>query len=310
MPSRATYAPDRSSRPNQVRLSHDRRVTEAEFLAALRTLPLHPGARDLRDDCALIEIGNETLVFNHDTMAENVHFRPEADLADVAWKLVAINLSDLASKGAEPVGIILGHSLGGNDLPFVKGLGEVMTAYDVPLMGGDTIAATGASTYAITAIGRATCRPVPSRMGASVGDGVFVTGTIGCALLGFEGTAEHLAAFNRPCPRLDEGRALAPRVGAMMDVSDGLLLDAFRLAQASRVTLAIDGESVPVADPSRRDELLRWGDDYELLFTLEPGRRPPVPATRIGRVEPRGPAPLVLDGQPLANAHGLGYQHG
>ncbi|MGB3806547.1 MAG: thiamine-phosphate kinase [Erythrobacter sp.] len=285
-------------------------MTEAEFLAALRTLPLHEGARDLRDDCALIEIGSETLVINHDTMAEDVHFRPEADLADVAWKLVAVNLSDLASKGAEPVGIILGHSLGGNDLQFVKGLREVMLAYNVKLMGGDTIAATGASTYAITAIGRATHKPVPSRMGARAGESVFVTGTIGRAMLGFEGQSGHLAAFDRPFPRLAEGRALAPHVGAMMDVSDGLLLDVYRLARASEATIALDSEKVPVADPSRRAELLRWGDDYELLFTLPPNREPPVAATRIGTVEARGPAPLVLDGRPMTEQQGLGYQHG
>ncbi len=286
------------------------RMTETEFLSALRTLPLHKGARDLRDDCALIEIGDEILVFNHDTMVEDVHFRREADLSDVAWKLVAVNLSDLAGKGAEPVGMMLGHSLGGNDLEFVKGLREVLAVYDIPLMGGDTVAATGATTYCITAIGRATCRPVPSRMGAQVGDGVFVTGTLGRAMLGFEGIREHFAAFDRPVPRLSEGRALAPRVTAMMDVSDGLLLDIYRLANASGVTMAIDSRSVPVAAPTRRSECMRWGDDYELLFTMPGGEAPPVPATQIGTVTQRGRAPLMLDGEPIAAADGLGYQHG
>jgi len=285
-------------------------MTEIEFLAALRTLPLHPGARGLLDDCALIELGDETLIVNHDTMVEDVHFRPEADLADVAWKLVAINLSDLASKGAEPVGIILGHSLGGNDMQFLKGLREAMLAFDVPLMGGDTIAATGASTYSITAIGRATCRPVPSRMGARCGDRVYVTGTLGRAMLGFEGTAEHIGVFDRPRPRLAEGRALAPLVTAMMDVSDGLLLDTYRLGAASGVTLRIDSDTVPVADALRRAELIRWGDDYELLFTMPPNREPAVAATCIGTVEAQGRGPLVLDGQTLASPDGLGYQHG
>jgi thiamine-monophosphate kinase len=284
-------------------------MSETEFLSALRTLPLHPGSRDLRDDCALIEIGDEILIFNHDVMAEGTHFRPEADLADVAWKLVALNLSDLACKGAEPVGVLLGHALGGNDLRFVKGLREVLTAYDVPLMGGDTVAATGASTYSMTAIGRATCRPVPSRMGARIGDGLFVTGTLGRAMLGFEGVAKHLEAFNRPRPRLTEGEALAPHVTAMMDVSDGVLLDAYRMAQASKVTLAIESAKPLVADERRRDECLRWGDDYELLFTLPAGKEPSVPATRIGTVQPRGIAPLVLDGKPVANSEGLGYEH-
>ncbi|MBV7264698.1 thiamine-phosphate kinase [Erythrobacter sp. WH131] len=285
-------------------------MTEGEFLAALRTLPLHPGSRDLRDDCALIEIGEETLVFNHDLMAEDTHFRREADLADVAWKLVALNLSDLASKGAKPIGILLGHALGGNDQRFVEGLREVLTTYDVPLMGGDTIAATGASTFSLTAIGRATSRPVPSRSAAVPGHSVFVTGTVGRAMLGFEGFDEHLEAFNRPRPRLEEGIALAPLVGGMMDVSDGLLLDVFRMAKASNTSIAIEASAVPVADPDRASECMRWGDDYELLFTLPSGAALPVAATMIGTVEERGRAPLLLDGNAVSDPEGLGYQHG
>ncbi|MDA9918579.1 thiamine-phosphate kinase [Erythrobacter sp.] len=284
-------------------------MTEQEFLAALRTLPLHKGARGLKDDCALIEIGDETLIFNHDCMAEGTHFRPEADLADVAWKLVAINLSDIASKGAEPVGLLFGHALGGNDHRFVEGLREVLTAYNVTLMGGDTVATTGASTYSMTAIGRATYKPVPARTNAEIGHGVFVTGTIGCAMLGFEGHNEHLKAFNRPAPQVKAGIALAPHVGAMMDVSDGLLLDVFRMARASEVSIAIESDAVPVADSERRDECMRWGDDYELLFTLPQGTPLPFPATMIGTVEPSGLAPLYLDGKAITDGEGLGYQH-
>uniref|UniRef100_UPI00345C3968 thiamine-phosphate kinase n=1 Tax=uncultured Erythrobacter sp. TaxID=263913 RepID=UPI00345C3968 len=285
-------------------------MTESEFLAALRTLPLHNGARGLNDDCALIKVGEETLIFNHEVMAEGTHFRPEADLADVAWKLVAINLSDLASKGAEPIGILLGHSLGGNDQRFIDGLREVLNAYNVPLMGGDTVAATGASTYSLTAIGRATSHSIPSRTEAKLGDSVFVTGTLGEAMLGFEGFEAHLRAFNRPTPRLEEGAALAPVVGAMMDVSDGLLLDAFRMAEASNVSIALETAAIPVADPERRDECIRWGDDYELLFTLPQGTKPPVQAALIGTIEPRGFVPMFVDSAPVTNPEGLGYQHG
>lgn len=285
-------------------------MTEIEFLSALRTLPLHPGARALADDCAVIEVGDETLIFNHDVMAENVHFRPEADLSDVAWKLVALNLSDLASKGAEPLGVLLGHSLGGNDLQFIKGLREALETYSVPLMGGDTISGTGASTFSMTAIGRATSCPVPSRVGAQPGDDLYVTGTLGRAMLGFEGAIAHLEAFNRPRPRLSEGRALAPIVTAMMDISDGLLLDAFRLAEASGVSLSIDGDAVPVADPARAQDCMCWGDDYELLFTLPADADCPIAATAIGKVMPKGFAPLMLSGEPILNREGLGYLHG
>ncbi len=285
-------------------------MNESEFIAALRKLPLHPGARELEDDCALITIGGETLVINHEMMAEDTHFLPDADLADVAWKLVASNLSDLAAKGAEPVGVLLGHSLGRDDARFLKGLKEALLAYGVTLLGGDTVAATGASTFAMTAIGRATHHPVPARRGAAVGDGVFVTGILGRAMLGFEGVAEHRDAFNRPTPRIAEGLALAPHVSAMMDVSDGLLLDCWRMASLNRVTFKLDAAAVPVASDARADECMRWGDDYELLFTAAPGTALPVAASRIGDVVAAGIAPLVLGTAFLVSSENLGYQHG
>lgn len=285
-------------------------MNEAEFISALRALPLHPGARNLDDDCALITIGGETLVINHEMMAEDTHFLPDADMADVAWKLVATNLSDLAAKGAEPIGVLLGHSLGRDDARFLKGLREALETYGISLMGGDTVAATGASTFAMTVLGRATHHPVPARRGAREGDEVYVTGTIGRAMLGFEGVSEHRAAFNRPEPRLAEGIALAPLVSAMMDVSDGLLLDCWRMAHLNRVTFVIDAEAIPVADPARRDDCIRWGDDYELLFTAAPDVALPCPATRIGMVQSSGIAPLVLGVTPLISPDTLGYQHG
>lgn len=285
-------------------------MNESEFIAALRKLPLHPGARNLDDDCALITIGGETLVINHEMMVQGTHFPTAADMADVAWKLVATNLSDLAAKGAEPVGVLLGHSLGRDDARFLKGLKEALLTYNVPLLGGDTVAAPGASTFAMTAIGRATHLPVPSRQGVQVGDAVYVTGTIGRAMLGFEGVADHRAAFNRPEPRLTQGIALAPHVSAMMDVSDGLLLDCWRMAKLGNVTFVIDPAAVPVADAARRDECMRWGDDYELLFTAASSAALPVAASHIGDVVSAGIAPVVLGGALLMSPANLGYQHG
>lgn len=285
-------------------------MNEADFIDALRTLPLHPGARGLEDDCAMIEIGDEVLVINHDMMAEDTHFLPDADLADVAWKLVAVNLSDLAAKGAQPIGLLLGHSLGKDDASFLTGLREVLSVYKVPLLGGDTIAATGASTFGMTAIGHATHKPVPSRRGAKPGDAVYLTGPVGRAMLGFEGKRPHLDAFNRPRPRLAEGKALAPFVTSIMDTSDGLLLDCYRIAELNEVTLRLVPNAIPVADFRRLDDCVRWGDDYELLFTAPPGTSLPVAATRIGMVDPAGDAPLVLGATPMRSPKELGYQHG
>ena len=231
-------------------------------------------------------------------------------MADVAWKLLAANLSDLAAKGAEPVGVLLGHSLGSDDARFLEGLEQGLTAYGVQLMGGDTVATTGTSTYGMTAIGRAVHVPVPSRKGAAPGDGIYITGPVGRAMLGYEGDHEHLEAFNRPVPRLAEGIALAPLVTAMMDISDGLLLDCWRMGWVSGVTLAIESALVPVADRDRLGECMRWGDDYELLFTVPAGTTLPVPAHRIGTVRAREHAPLLLDEAPLADPANLGYRHG
>ena len=293
----------------------DARMTgEAAFVEGLRALARHPAARGLRDDAAVLEVGGETLVLTHDAMVEGRHYLPGQDMADVAWKLVATNLSDLAAKGAEPVGVLLGYMLGADDGRFTDGLAEVLEHYNVPLLGGDTVAGSGGRSFGLTAIGRATHTPVPSRAGAQMGDQVYVTGNIGGAMLGFEAlrdlTGGDSTAYAQPAARLAEGRLLAPHVTAMMDVSDGLLLDAFRLAEASGASLAIDASLVPVADTGRRMDCMTWGDDYELLFTLPAGVTPPVSATRIGSVEPQGTAPLYLDGEAVLNPQGLGYQHG
>lgn len=289
-------------------------MDEQTFIAALRRLATHPAARGLADDCAALEIGGEALVLTHDTMVEGVHWLPGQDMADVAWKLVAVNLSDLAAKGAEPVGVLLGHMLGDGDERLVAGLGDALAAFQVPLLGGDTVGGGPPRTLGLTAIGRATHRPVPSRGGAQPGDSLWLAGAVGAAMVGFEalrdGTGADSTAYRRPRPMLAEGRALAPHVSAMMDVSDGLLLDGSRLADASKVTLHIDTHAVPIAAPEhRRAEALRWGDDYALLFTAPPPFRAPVGAARIGEVLDREAHPLLLDGAPPLPGDTLGYTH-
>ena len=259
-------------------------------------------------------IGGEPLVLTHDAMAEGVHYLLDQDPADVAWKLVASNLSDLAAKGAEPLGVLLGYQFGTDDARFLTGLEDVLAHYGVPLLGGDTISATGPQVLGLTALGRATHRPVPSRAGAKVGDGLWITGPVGAAWLVFEalrdGTGADSTAFRRPLALLAEGGALAPLVTAMMDVSDGLLLDASRMARAAGVTFAIDSAAVPIATPeARRAEALRWGEDYQLLFTLSDGTEPPITAHRIGAAHAAEESPVVLDGIPLTEASSLGYEH-
>lgn len=279
----------------------------------MRAIATHPAARGLNDDAAVLDVGGETLVLTHDTMVEGVHFLPEQDPADVAWKLIATNMSDLAAKGAQPLAVLLSYQLGRDDAAFLDGLKAALRHYgDAALLGGDTVRAPGPQSVGLTAIGRATHRPVPSRDGAAVGDALWITGPVGAAMLGMEalkaGTGDS-TAYRRPIALLAEGQRLAPLVSAIMDVSDGVLLDASRMATASGVTIAVDRMAVPIAAPEqRRDEALRWGDDYQLLFTLPAGIIPPCPAFRIGTVVERQDAPVLLDGAPVPGQ--LGYEHG
>jgi thiamine-monophosphate kinase len=281
-------------------------VNESDFISALRALPLHPGAQELRDDAAVIEIGGEVLVLTHDAIAEGVHYRAGTDPADIAWKLVAVNLSDLAAKAAEPIGVLIGATLVDGAERFVEGLREVLEAYGVKLLGGDTIAHAGPATFGCTAIGRATVRPVPRRSGARAGDALYVTGSIGAAMLGFD--AGDGAAYLRPRPLLAEGLALGPHVHAMMDVSDGLLLDTRRMAEASGCTAAIEFDAIPFAQGvGDRLAAARWGDDYQLLFAAPADAALPVSATRIGTMLGKGAQPLLLDGK--SPPERLGYEH-
>jgi thiamine-monophosphate kinase len=260
----------------------------------------------------VLEFGGEALVLTHDTMVEGVHFLPDQSGEDLAWKLVASNMSDLAAKGAKPLGVLLAYQLSEDDPAFLQGLQAALQHYgDAALLGGDTVSANGPRSLGLTVIGRATHQPVPSRSGARPGDGLWLTGSVGAALLGFEalqsGSGDS-SFYRRGQALLSEGQALAPLVSAMMDVSDGLLLDARRMAEASEVTLAIERAAVPIATcEARRDEALRWGEDFELLFTLPAEFVPPCPAHRIGAVLEQQDEPLLVDDQPPGEK--LGYEH-
>jgi len=288
---------------------------EATFVALMRALACDPAARGLNDDVAVLDLGDTTLVITHDMMVEGVHWLPGQDAADIAWKLLATNLSDLAAKGAQPLGVLLGYTLGADDARFAAGLHEALDAFGVPLLGGDTVASPGVRSHGLTAIGRATHVPVPSRSGARPGDRVWITGPVGAAMQGFaalrDGTpGVDTRAFRRPQPRLAQGIALAPLASAMMDISDGLLIDAARIGAASGVTLALESAAVPLPATLPADQAaaaLRWGDDYELLVTLPADVAPPCPAFAIGMVLADAGAPLWLDGAPPTGP--LGYDH-
>lgn len=303
-------------------------TSESTFIALMRNMATDPSARGLLDDTAVITLGTETLILTHDMMAEDVHWLPSADAADVAWKLVSANLSDLAAKGAQPLGVLLGFMLGDDiwDRRFAEGLQAVLAHYAVPLLGGDTVSNRGDKrALGMTAIGAASFTPVPARSGTQPGDVLYVTGTLGDALAGFEmaevglkGATSLMAAYHRPVARLADGQALAPLVTAMMDVSDGLLLDAERIASASKVQITIDLANIPLSAPYRQQrgdslesrlQAASWGDDYQLLFTAPAGLELPVPATAVGHVKAGSGLSLTDGDTPIPLPATLGYQH-
>ena len=297
-------------------------MTESDLLDLLRSLPLHPGARCLRDDAAVVG----PHVLTTDTLVEGVHYLPSDPPEDVAHKLLAVNLSDLAAKGATPEGVLLNYGLRAPDWDraFFAGFREALTVHACPLIGGDTVTLPPGSprVLTLTALGRDAV--APSRAGARVRDLLWVTGVIGDAgaglaiALGLPGPAELLAAYRRPAPRLAEGRLLAPLVHAMCDVSDGLLLDAARIADASGLGVAIDLDAVPLSLAYRahrgdtrgsRLAAATAGDDYQLLFAAPPNLEPPVPATRIGLFASGAGLTLRDRGGPVPLPPSLGYEH-
>lgn len=301
-------------------------TVEDNFISQLRAFATAPEARGLADDAALVG----DLVLTHDMIVEGVHFLPGDPPEDVAWKLLAVNLSDLAAKGAVPLGILIGAGLPGDrdwQTAFANGLGKAAETLGVAILGGDTVAMPAGSGAALglTAIGRAT-GVVPARDGAGPGDGLYVAGIIGDAALGLAiargeatGPDSLLIAYRRPLPLLETGRMLAPSVTAMLDVSDGLLIDALRLAQASGVGITIDLDAVPLSsaaiemaggDRAARVKAATAGDDYALLFTSAMPLPPsPGKVTRIGQVV-RGEGLHLFDHDgEIALPERLGWTH-
>jgi thiamine-monophosphate kinase len=265
-------------------------TTESDLLAHLRAIATDPAARGLLDDAAVLG----DLVLTHDTIAEGVHYLPDDPPASVGWKLAAVNLSDLAAKGAEPAGALLSLTIQGDgewERAFVDGLAAACESYGLPLIGGDTIAlpAGAPRVLGLTAVGRANGR-VPARWGAGAGDVLWVAGTIGDGAAGLQllaadprSTGVLVDTYRRPVPLLAAGRALAPAATATMDVSDGLLLDAGRLAAASGCRAVIDLDAVPLsrafvaergAGRTARLFAATGGDDYALLAALPPRIEP------------------------------------
>lgn len=301
----------------------------ARYFAPLAT---SESARGLVDDVALLAHSG-ALVLTTDAIVEGVHFLPEDKLEFVARKALRVNLSDLAAKGAAPVGYLLAlfwpqGRPSAAVAEIAAGLAMDNREFGLELLGGDTVTTPGPLSLSITMLGRAG-PSAPSRAGATPGDGVWVTGAIGDAALGLGALrgeafspADHAflaARYHLPSPRLAAGKAIAGVASAAMDVSDGLIADAAKIAAASGVCVEIELDEVPLSPAAarwvagRRDRLaalLRLatgGDDYEILFTSSDVAA--VDATRIGRVVAGEGLKLTMQGQPTPLPAAGGYVH-
>jgi thiamine-monophosphate kinase len=289
-----------------------------------RPLATHPGALNLTDDTAVLTPPpGHDLVLTADAVIGGVHFFPE-DAADmVAKKALRVNLSDLAAKGAKPIGFLVTLALP-KSVPdlwvelFARGLGSDAELYQCPLLGGDSTRTTGPVAISITALGSVPAGTMVRRSGAQAGDAVMVSGTIGDAALGLELRDVVTAAkrwklenkFNYhlmrryllPQPRNALAEAVRLNATAAMDVSDGLVGDLAKLCDVSGVSAEIDIAKVPLSDaaksvvasePAALEKVLTGGDDYEIVCAVPLDRLPDfrtaadaahVPVTQIGRI--------------------------
>ena len=244
------------------------------------------------NDAALLGGG---LVATQDALVEGVHFRLDwLDWRELGFRAAAVNLSDLAASGAEPEALLVslaapGDTRGEDIVALYEGIAET----GIPVVGGDTSAA-GIVMLSVTALGHS--ERVPGRSGAVPGDLLVVTGPLGGA-----GAAFRRQEYVRPPIRIDEGQRLAVAAHAMLDISDGLAIDAGHLARRSGVRCTIDLDQVPLADGATVEDL-GFGEDFELLAAVAQQGELPV----IGRVEEGEGVELRLRGEPVQLS---GYEH-
>jgi len=285
------------------------------------------------DDCALIDVGAQTLAITTDMLLEGVHFLAHADPEALGHKALAVNLSDLAAAGARPRCFVLGIAIPSPNeqwlAAFSRGLFALAEQYSCVLVGGDTSRSTsvgavnGGSTWiSITAIGEVDRTNVRGRSGARPGDDIWVSGRLGEAALALairrgqrQVPSPHretcLRRMDWPQPRVELGLALAGLATAAIDISDGLVGDLGHVLERSGVGATVTWPDVPRAEifgqldvAAQQQMVLAGGDDYELLFTAPRSQRVAIEAlatqqlalSRIGQIE-AAPGLRVVDGE-------------
>ncbi len=242
------------------------------------SLPTH-SFEGIGDDCALLPLGDEALVFTSDLLVEDVHFlRCSTSAFDLGYKSLAVNLSDVAAMGVAPVATLLSISvpkelMGEYIEEFMRGYHALSTKYGVALIGGDTTASKGGLTINVTAIGRGSSGNIKRRSNAQVGDVILVSDILGESAAGlkdiFEGNhSTPLACVHKlPEPQVSEGVWLGGRseVHAMMDISDGIASDLRHILTASGVGAQVELSDIPTTVDLH--SALCGGEDYKLLLT-------------------------------------------
>lgn len=330
--------------PGKAKTSTEERLIARHF----RPLATHPGAFGLADDAAAIAPPPGCdLVLTTDGVISGVHVFADDPPDLIARKALRMNLSDLAAKGAAPLGFLLALSLPANIesswiAAFARGLGKDAKFYGCPLLGGDTDHTPGPAAVSIAAFGAVPRGKMVRRAGAKVGDAVMVTGTIGDAALGLmlrrdpglagpwrlgkAGIARLVGRYRLPQPRNALARALLRYASSAMDISDGLAGDLGKLCRASKLAADVDVGQVPLspaarvalaAAPELMDTVLSGGDDYEIALTIAPKKvaafrraaaAAGVPVTEIGRLRKGEGARFMQNGKVLSFAR-AGYSH-
>jgi thiamine-monophosphate kinase len=306
----------------------------AEFDLIQRYFAIHQPVRSttrlgIGDDCALLELPlDQQLAITADTMVEGVHFFPDVSPHALGHKLLAVNLSDLAAMGAEPVAVTLALTLPTIDhewlSAFSTGFMELANQFQVDLIGGDTTQ--GPLTLTVQAMGVLPKGTALLRSGAKVGDGIFVSGPLGDGGLGLkirqgfliESGHAALAALERPWPQVELGLELRKIATACIDISDGLIQDLGHILNKSGVGASLFWEQIPfskaVSDYCEQtgdwQMPLSAGDDYQLCFTVSESNRDKIPSgcVCIGQIVSLPGLSLFKEGD-LVHLQAKGYEH-
>ena len=237
---------------------------EFGFIDYIKTnFPAPEDVTGIGDDCAVMPSGAGELLFSTDLLMEGVHFlRDESSAEDIGWKAAAVNLSDIAAMGGTPVATFLSIALpkdaqGDWAERFIEGYAQISRLYDVPLLGGDTTSSLRDIAVNVGILGRCPSGKRAMRSGAKPGETIYVTGHLGDSAGGLQAILKGIdrndmvqtliARHKRPVPRVNEGRALmdSGKVGAMMDISDGIASDLRHIMKASGVGAVVRLDRLP-----------------------------------------------------------------